>query len=135
MLALALACSLVPIVVCIAAGSATRGVRLGWPGADMLVGFGLLSSALSILAVTTRVPLSWLMTCLATLSMIALLMRRRCPGGRSTWIALVLVLPILVGAAGSRAAMWDDFWNWLPSAAYAYGHGSLVWPDLPLSFS
>jgi len=101
----------------------------------MLVGFGLLSSALSILAVTTRVPLSWLMTCLATLSMIALLMRRRCPGGRSTWIALVLVLPILVGAAGSRAAMWDDFWNWLPSAAYAYDHDSLVWPDLPPSFS
>ena len=31
--------------------------------------------------------------------------------------------------------MWDDFWNWLPSAAYAYGHGSLVWPDLPASFS
>ena len=31
--------------------------------------------------------------------------------------------------------MWDDFWNWLPSAAYAYGHDSLVWPDLPPSFS
>src|SRR5436190_11010874 len=101
----------------------------------MLVGFGLLSSALSILAVTMRLPLSWLMACLAALSMMGLLMRRRCPGGRSTWIALVLVLPILVGAAGSRAAMWDDFWNWLPSAAYAYGHGSLVWPDLPASFS
>src|SRR5713101_4585447 len=101
----------------------------------MLVGFGLLSSALSILAVTMRLPLSWLMACLAVLSMMALLMRRRCPGGRSTWIALVLVLPILVGAAGSNAAMWDDFWNWLPSAAYAYSHDSLVWPDLPPSFS
>src|SRR5256886_2833076 len=101
----------------------------------MLVGFGLLSSTLSILAVTMRLPLSWLMACLAALSMMGLLMRRRCPGGRSTWIALVLVLPILVGAAGSRAAMWDDFWNWLPSAAYAYGHDSLVWPDLPASFS
>ncbi len=31
--------------------------------------------------------------------------------------------------------MWDDFWNWLPSAAYAYSHDSLVWPDLPPSFS
>ena len=31
--------------------------------------------------------------------------------------------------------MWDDFWNWLPSAAYAYSHNSLVWPDLPPSFS
>jgi hypothetical protein len=101
----------------------------------MLVGFGLLSSALSILAVTTRIPLSWLMTCLVTLSMIGLLMRRQFPGGSSTWIALGLVSPILVGAAGSSAAMWDDFWNWLPSAAYAYSHDSLVWPDLPPSFS
>ena len=134
MLASAFACSLVPIMVFIAAGSATRG-RLSWPGADMLVGFGLLSSALSILAVTTRIPLSWLMTCLATLSMIGLLMRRQFPGGSSTWIALALVSPILVGAAGSNAAMWDDFWNWLPSAAYAYSHDSLVWPDLPPSFS
>jgi hypothetical protein len=134
MSALSLACALVPIVVCIAAGSATRD-RLGWPGADMLVGFGLLSSALSILAVTTHIPLSWLMTCLATLSMIALVMWRQCPGGSSTWIALALVSPILVGASGSNAAMWDDFWNWLPSAAYAYSHDSLVWPDLPPPFS
>jgi hypothetical protein len=133
-LASTLACALIPIVLCIAAGSAIRSPS-DWPGSDMLVGFGLLSSALSILAVTMRLPLSWLMACLAALSMMALLMRRRCPGGRSTWIALVLVLPILVGAAGSRAAMWDDFWNWLPSAAYAYGHDSLVWPDLPPSFS
>ena len=31
--------------------------------------------------------------------------------------------------------MWDDFWNWLPSAAYAYGHNSLAWPELAPSFS
>jgi hypothetical protein len=113
-----LACALVPIFVCIVAGSATSN-RLDWPGADMLVGFGLVSGALSILAVTTRFPLSWLMICLATVSMTAPLMRRQWPGGRSTWMALALVSPILVGAAGSKAAMWDDFWNWLPSAAYA----------------
>src|SRR5260370_16429124 len=101
----------------------------------MLVGFGLLSSALSILAVTMRLPLSWLMACLAALSIMGLLMRRRCPGGRPAWLALVLVLPILVGAARSSAAMWDDFWNWLPSAAYPSDHDSLVWPDLPPSFS
>jgi hypothetical protein len=126
--------ALVPIVICIAAGSVVgRGRR--WSGADMLVGFGLLSSALTILAVTTRVPLSWLMASLAILSLIALLMRRQCPGGSSTWIALALVSPILVGAAGSEAAMWDDFWNWLPSAAYAFSHDSLAWPHLAPSFS
>jgi hypothetical protein len=85
----------------------------------MLVGFGLVSSALSMFAVTTRISLSWLMICLATLSMIAPLMRS----------------PILVHAAGSEPAMWDDFWNWLPSAAYAYSHDSLVWPELSPSFS
>ena len=62
MLASALGCSLVPIVICIAAGSAIRD-RSGWPGADMLVGFGLLSGALSILAATTRISVSWLMVC------------------------------------------------------------------------
>jgi len=31
--------------------------------------------------------------------------------------------------------MWDDFWNWLPSAAYAYHHDSLPWPDLAASLS
>src|SRR5712691_10619942 len=134
-LASALACALVAIVVCLAAGSAVGRGRLRWPGADMLVGIGLLGSALTILAVTMRIPLSWLMACLAILSVIALLMRRQLPGGSSTWIALALVLPILVGAAGSEAAMWDDFWNWLPSAAYAYIHDSLARPDLAPSFS
>jgi hypothetical protein len=134
-LALALACALVPIAACIAAGSAIGRDRSRWPGADMLVGFGVLSSALIILAVTTRIPLSWLMACLAILSVIAPLMRRQFPGRSSTWIALALVAPILVSAAGHEPAMWDDFWNWLPSAAYAYWHNSLAWPDLAPSLS
>jgi hypothetical protein len=57
-LASTLACALIPIVLCIAAGSAIRNPS-DWPGSDMLVGFGLLSSALSILAVTMRLPPWW----------------------------------------------------------------------------
>ena len=72
---------------------------------------------------------------LTLLSLIALVVRRQFPGGRSTWIALALVSTILVGAADSGPAMWDDFWNWLPSAAYAYRRDSLPWPDLAPSFS
>ena len=132
---LALACALVPIVACIAAGSMVGRGQLRWPGADMLVGFGVLSSALTILAVTTRLPLSWLMAGIAILPVIALLIRRQWPGGSSTWIALALISPILVSAVGHKPAMWDDFWNWLPSAAYAYTHNSLPWPDLAPSFS
>jgi hypothetical protein len=101
----------------------------------MLVGFGVLSSALTILAVTTRIPLLWLMACLAILSVVGLAMRRQWPGGRSTWIALGLVSPLLAAAAGHQPAMWDDFWNWLPSAAYAYWHNSLPWSDLAPSLS
>jgi len=101
----------------------------------MLVGFGLLTGALAILAVTTRIPLSWLMAGLAILSVIAVLMRRQFPGGRSTWIALALVSPILFKAAGQEPAMWDDFWNWLPSAAYEYSQNSLPWPNLAPSLS
>src|ERR1700693_3629241 len=86
--ALALACALIPIVACIAAGSVTAPGPSRWPGADMLVGLGLLTGAAAILAVTTRVPLSWLMVGLAILPVIALPMRRQFPGGRSTWVAV-----------------------------------------------
>src|SRR6195256_5842271 len=130
-----LACALIPIVACIVAGSAVGRGRSRWPGADMLVGFGLLTGALAILAATTRIPLSWLMAGLGISSVIALLIRRQLPGGSPTWIALALVSPILVSAAGHDPAMWDDFWNWLPSAAYEYRYNSLPWPDLPHSFS
>jgi hypothetical protein len=101
----------------------------------MLVGFGLVGTALTILAVTTGIPLSRLMAGLAGAAVIAPVIGRQLPGGRSTWIALALTMPILVVAAGGEPAMWDDFWNWLPSAAYAYVHDSLPWPDLPPSLS
>ncbi len=101
----------------------------------MLVGFGLLTGGVMILGVTTRAPLSWLMAALAILSLIALMVRRQFPGGHSTWIALALLSPILVKAAGDQPAAWDDFWNWLPSAAYEYNRNSFPRPDLAPSLS
>jgi hypothetical protein len=124
-LALALASSVVPILICMAAGSAVgRGISR-WPGADMLVGFGLVGGALTILAVTTPIPLSRLMTALAALSVVAPVIWRQIPGGRGTWIALALVSPILVAAGRNQAALWDEFSHWLPSAGYAFSHDSL----------
>jgi hypothetical protein len=125
-LASALGSALVPIVICTAAGSAVGRGNDRWPGADMLVGFGLVGGALTILAVATPIPLSGLMTALAALSIVALAIRWQIPGGSGTWIALALVSPILVHAAGNQAALWDEFWQWLPSAAYAFSHDSLV---------
>jgi hypothetical protein len=75
------------------------------------------------------------MIALAALSIVALAIRRQIPGGSATWIALVLVSPILIRAAGNQAALWDEFWHWLPSAAYAFSHDSLVKLGLAPSFS
>jgi hypothetical protein len=134
-IAFALLCALLPIGICTAAGSAIGAARYRLPGADMLVGFGVVGSALTILATTTSVPLSWIMACLAILSVIAIAIRHEIPGGRTTWIALALVSPILVVAATQEPALWDDFWNWLPSAAYAYWNNSLPRNDLAPSLS
>jgi hypothetical protein len=131
----ALAATAVPIVTCMAAGSAVGCGNSRWPGADMLVGFGLLGAPLTILALATPLPLSGLMIALAVLSIVALAIRRQIPGGGATWIALALVSPILIRAAGNQAALWDEFWQWLPSAAYAFSHDSLVKLGLAPSFS
>src|SRR5258707_587265 len=131
----AVASPAVPIVICMAAGSAVGRGDSRWPGADMLVGFGLLGGALTVLAVATAVPLSGLMIALTALSIVALAIQRQIPGGSATWIALALVSPILVRAAGNQAAHWDEFWHWLPNAAYAFSHGSLVKLGLAPSFS
>jgi hypothetical protein len=134
-LASALASAAVPIVTCMAAGLAVGRGDSRWPGADMLAGFGLLGGALTVLAVATPFPLSGLMIALAGLSVIAPAIQRKIPGGSATWIALALVSPVLIRAAGNQASLWDEFWHWLPSAAYAFGHDSLVKVDLAPSFS
>jgi hypothetical protein len=133
-LATILAASLVSALVFMCAGAAS-GSSGRLPGGDMMVGFGLVGGVLTILAVTTRMPLSWLMGVLAILSLLVPLARRTLPGGWSTWIALALALPILVRAAGTQATLWDEFWHWLPNAAYSYTHDALARRDLPPSFA
>ena len=131
----AFASAMTTILVCIAAGAAIGRGCSRWPGTDMLVGLGLVGGVLTLVAATTRLPLSWIMLGLAVVALLWPLARRTLPGGRSTWIALALMLPVLLRAALSEAMLWDDFWQWLTSAAYAYAHDSLAWPDLPPSVS
>lgn len=123
------------IATCMAAGSAVGRGDDRWPGADMLVGMGLLGGVLTILAVATPVPLSGLMIALGLLSIVAVAVRRHIPGGRATFIALALLSPILLAAAGNQATLYDEFWHWLPSAAYDFTHNSLAKRGLPPSFS
>ncbi len=131
----ALAATFVPVSLCIAIGIAVGNPRARWPGSDMFVGFGIMVSAVSILAVATRLPLGALMLGLAAVAVMVPFLRRARPGGAVTWIAIALLSPVLMMAARHPPAMWDDFWNWLPNAAYLYHHNSLAWPDLPPSLS
>src|ERR1700722_10530104 len=117
--ATALACSLVPPLLCMAAGAGVGRGASRMPAADMLVGAGLAGGALTILAVTTPVPLHILMLGVAALAVLVALVRRTPPGGLAMWIALGLAMPLLVRAAANQATLWDEFWQWLPSAAYA----------------
>jgi hypothetical protein len=124
----------VPLLVCMAAGAAARrGDNLA--GSDLLAGFGLLAGVIAALAVLTRLPLSWLMLGVSALTALAWFIRPRLPGGVATWIALLLLSPVLVYAAASMATQWDEFWQWLPNAVYAYTYDSFVWPDRPPAFA
>jgi hypothetical protein len=133
--AITLACALVTPLVCTAVGAVVGRGASRLPGADMLVGIGLAGGALTILAVTTHIPLSILMIGIAGVAVFVSPVRGRLPGGVATWIALALVVPLLVRAAATQATLWDEFWQWLPSAAYVYTHDALARRGLPSSFS
>jgi len=124
----------VPVLVCMAAGAAARRGS-DFAGADLLAGFGLVGAVIVTAAALTRLPLSWLMLGASVLSLLAWLVRRRLPGGLSTWRAWLLLSPILLYAAASMATQWDEFWQWLPNAVYAFTYDSFVWPDLPQAFA
>lgn len=132
--AIVLLATAVPFLVCMAAGAAARRGD-NFTGSDLLAGFGLVGGVIAALAVLTRLPLSWLMLGMGALTALAWLVRPRLPGGLVTWIALLLLSPVLVYAAASMATQWDEFWQWLPNAVYAFTYNSFVWPDLPPAFA
>jgi hypothetical protein len=134
-LAAGLAAALLAVVICVAAGALVGRGPSRWAEADMLVGFGLFGAFVTFFAIVLRIPLSWLFAAFAALSLVGLVVRRQFPGGAATWLALLLLSPIMIRAAGSTAALWDEVWHWLPNASYAYNHNSLAWPDLPPPFS
>lgn len=130
--------TLLVMFACAALGSVIGGGRGRLPGSDMTVGIGLATVALTVLSTATRVPVPfWTgMLGLAAIAACAVSARhRRLPGGICLLFVLCLLTPLLRIAAGASATMWDDFWHWLPNAAYLYEQGTLVRPDLPPSFS
>src|SRR5258707_4410333 len=89
----ALASTAVPIVICMAAGSAVGRGDSRWPGADMLVGFGLLGRALTVLAVAAPGPPSGLIIALAAPSIVSLAILRPNPRCSATSVAVGLRSP------------------------------------------
>ena len=99
-----------------------------------MVGLGLGGGLLSILATITSVPISvWLVILGVGVAagLIRLIRHRIVPGGTGFWVAVAMLIPFLAIAAAAPATMWDDFFHWLPNAAYAYRFDSLARPGLP----
>ncbi len=130
----AAAATLAVMLVCTALGSTVGGGRDRLPGADTVVGLGLAGGILTVLAVTTHVPVSLWASLLGVAGIVALAWAaglRRLPGGIGFAAAFLLASPLLAFAALGPATMWDDFAQWLPNAAYVFQHDSLPRPDLP----
>jgi hypothetical protein len=99
-----------------------------------MVGLGLGGGLLSIFSVATSVPLSVWLVILGVgvvAGSIRLIRHGIVPGGTGFWVAVVMLIPFLAIAASAPATMWDDFFHWLPNAAYQYRFDSLVRPSLP----
>ena len=100
-----------------------------------MVGLGLGGGLLSILATITSVPISvsWLVILGVGVAagLIRVMHHRIVPGGTGFWVAVAMLTPFLAIAAAAPATMWDDFFHWLPNAAYAYRFDSLARPGLP----
>lgn len=122
------------ILVLASLGALVGGSAARIPGADLMVGLGIASAALTIVAGATPLPLSTAMALVGAAAAVGCgaLFRRRCvPGGPAFWWALVLIAPLLWIAAAAPATMWDDFFHWLPNAAYAYRFDHLAGAGFP----
>jgi hypothetical protein len=134
----ALFASLVIFIGCAAIGAVISNEGHRFAAADPLVGLGAATGTVTLLGVTTRLPLSvWLtlvglaaLTCCAWLAWT----RQRC-GGSGQWLALLLLLPLLLLTAHQGPTHWDEFRQWLQNAAYIYRHDSFPHPTLPPSAS
>jgi hypothetical protein len=122
------------LIFCTMIGAQVGASRTRLAGADTMVGVGLAGGTLSMLAGATRIPISIciaLIGAVALIGVLRLIRRGIVPGGGSFWVSILLLLPFMLTAAAAPATMWDDFFNWLPNAAYAYRFDSLARPDLP----
>jgi hypothetical protein len=130
----ALAAALAVMTACTASGALigrdTRG------GGDVIVGTGLLGGLLALWG-GAGLPVSAGAAGLGAFGLAALVWRLRqgaMPGG-TLWRTALILAPLALVAAGSIATMWDDFFHWLPNAAYVWRYDRLPLPGGPESLS
>lgn len=130
--------TLAVLLACAVLGSMIGNRKHRLPGTDLMVGIGAAGGILTLCAAVTRLPVSLCMAALgvaAGAAGVVVLWRRMVPGGWMFWLALAMVLPLLLIGAAAPAILWDDFFHWLPNAAYLFRHDLLARPDLPATFS
>lgn len=103
---------------------------------DTIVGVGLAGGLLAIWGVAGQ-PISQGSSTLGLVAVVmaALAMQRRHQPGGALPKVLILLSPLLLIAAGATATMWDDFYHWLPNAAYVFRYDHLPASGLPPSLS
>jgi hypothetical protein len=140
----ALVSTLAVMICCTALGSIIGGRCRFLPASDLVVGLGLAGGVLTLWTGPLAIRISAGLAAVAaagTLIVPVLIRRRILPGGLSFWLALVAVGLVMVAAASVSATMWDDFYHWLPNAAYQYRYDFLFhngapkplakWPGYP----
>lgn len=129
----ALFATLVVLAACTALGSvAGQGGRSG----DLVIGVGAAGGALALWGVAgLSLSLGAGLLGVAALVTLAWAGRRGTLPGGWLWAVLTVLLPFLLIAGGSVATMWDDFFHWLPNAAYVVRYDHLPAPGLPDSLS
>lgn len=131
---IALLTTLAVIVACAALGSLIgRGGRAD----DVVIGWGLGGGLIAALAVAGApiVPIAIALAVVAWGLAFVAARRGTPPGGALLWPTLLVMAPFLLVAASTPATMWDDFWHWLPNAAYLLREDHIPGPGLPESLS
>ncbi|MBT3305949.1 MAG: hypothetical protein HN377_05635 [Alphaproteobacteria bacterium] len=117
------------------------GGRGRFAAVDIFVGWGLVTGAITIIGVVSRVPFTWLfygVLALGAASAIAVWRRDRVDGPAPgafdlMWRIGVLSIPLLVLVACMKASQWDEFSQWLPNALYLFRYDGFPSSELPIS--
>jgi hypothetical protein len=129
---------LVAFVGCAALGALLVPDKRRVAAADPVVGLGLASMVITLVATTTVLPLTQILALVGLISLISIIWlaaARRHVGSLALAVAVLTMAPLLLLATATPIHSWDDFMHWMVNAAYLYRYDSLPKPDLPPTFS